>query len=73
MAGFVTNVTLVYFRKFAFRFKMYVVVIHFPFIITERLKLAELNLHIFLHNIEIPCKQLLYAEWGNSISFPKFK
>ena len=41
---------------------MYVAVIYFPFILGEQFKFAKLNLHIFLDNIEIPSKQLFYAE-----------
>ena len=51
---------------------MYVAVIHFPFILGEQLKFAKLNLYIFLDNMEIPSKQLFYAEWDNSTLFPKF-
>ena len=45
-----------------FCFNMYVAVIYFPFILGEQFKFAKLNLHIFLDNIEIPSKQLFYAE-----------
>ena len=38
----------------------------------KQFKFAELNLHIFLDDIEIPSKQLFYTQWGNYIIFPNF-
>ena len=54
---------LIFLDSPTFCFNLYVaVIIYSPFILGEQFKFAKLNLHIFLDNIEIPSKQLIYAE-----------